>query len=76
MLLFRNVAIVEGVEVDNEQDIFVTSFVDIHLLYPPRLKIISKILMYQEIISKYLQKWLSHFEIPSVLIDIFLKRYF
>ena len=76
MLLFRNVAIVEGVEVDNEQDIFVTSFVDIHLLYPPRLKIISKILMYQEIISKYLQKWISHFGIPSVLIDIFLKRYF
>ena len=40
MLLFRNVAIVEGVEVDNEQDIFVTSFVDIHLLYPACLKII------------------------------------
>ena len=56
MLLFRNVAIVEGVEVDNEQDIFVTSFVDFHLLYPACLKIISKILMYQEIISKYLQK--------------------
>ena len=30
LLLFRNVAIVEGVEVDNEQGIFVTSFVDIH----------------------------------------------